>query len=232
MLDEMQGVSPIADEPQTLSKNAAESPSPEGSTGHEGLTVVFNRQPRHLSSQEAVSYAQQGLKWEQFAPQYRKLRFLGEALGGNVTDMVDSLLAAWEQGEWEKLLAENPDNSAEAARLFAAAKQEREALWGENPKAPSEEERLAGEYAALLREIPDAPAFSDLPPSVMAIAEKEQIGLLDAFLRHRFREERRCAQAAADAARAAEAATGSQKSAPLSPDTAGEAFRRALMQHL
>lgn len=231
VLDEM-AVSPTADI-AAVNQNAADcAPSPEGSTGHEGLTVVFNRQPRHLSSQEAVSYAQQGLKWEQFAPQYRKLRFLGERLGGNVTDMVDGLLTAWEQGEWEKLLAENPENSAEAARLFAAAKQEREALWGASPKAPSEEERLAGEYAALLREIPDAPAFCDLPPSVMAIAEEEQIGLLDAFLRHRFREERRCAQAAADAARAAEAATGSQKSAPLSPDTAGEAFRRALMQHV
>ena len=232
MLDEMQGASPMADDPQTLSENAAVSPSPEGSTGHEGLTVVFNRQPRHLSSQEAVSYAQQGLKWEQFAPQYRKLRFLGEALGGNVTDMVDGLLAAWEQGEWEKLLEQNPDNSAEAARLFAAAKQQRESLWGSAPAAMSEEERLASEYAALLREIPDAPAFADLSPSVLRIAAEEGATLLDAFLRHSYREQRRCAQAAADAEKAAQNAVGSQKSAPLSPDTAGEAFRRALMQHL
>ncbi|MBP3388819.1 MAG: hypothetical protein J6K98_02980 [Clostridia bacterium] len=221
-------VSPIEETVDAAAAVAVpETITPAAESG-EGLRVVFNRTQRLLNPEEAVRYAQQGLKWEQFAPHYRKLRFLGEKLGSGVGEVVDGLLSCWEQEEWEALSAAHPDEPHKAAQLFADARRQREQTWGEAPVAPSEEERLAGEYAALCEEVPDAPAFSALPPEMWQVAEKERISLLDAYLRVRFREQRRVQEARASAASAAARSAGSMRGEPHEPDTTGEAFLRAL----
>lgn len=81
---------------------------------------------------------------------------------------------------------------------------------------PTEDEvlvrRLAAEYTALRREIPDVGAFDTLPPEAVRAAAEEGLSLLDAYLRHEHRERRKCAEAQAQQAAAAAAATGSQAS--------------------
>lgn len=222
-------VSPMA---ETADGNAAvpmpEATIPAAEGGDGGLRVVFNRQQRRLSPEEAVRYAQQGLKWEQFAPEYRKLRFLSEKLGGGVGEIVDELLSCWEKEEWEALSAAHPDEPHKAAQLFAAAKSQREQQWGEAPAAPSEEERLAEEYAALKAEVPEAPSLADLPPELWQVAQKEGVPLLDAYLRVLYREQRRVQEAQAQAARSAARSAGSMQEVPQMPDTAGTAFLQAL----
>jgi len=218
MEDMTLAVSPIAEAAD--GNAAAQTPSatiPAAEGGDGGLWVVFNRQQRHLSPEEAVRYAQQGLKWEQFAPEYRKLRFLSEQLGGGVGEMADQLLSCWEKEEWEALSAAHPDEPHKAAQLFAAAKSQREQQWGEAPAAPTAEERLAEEYA-----------LADLPAELWRVAEAEEVPLLDAYLRVLYREQRRVQEAQAQAAQAASRSAGSMQGVPETPDTAGAAFLQAL----
>lgn len=205
--------------------------SPETDSGG-GLDVVFNRQPRRLTAEEAVRYAQQGLKWEQFSPVYRKLQFLADKLEGGIGEIADGLLTCWEKEEWEAISAEHPDDPLTAARLFAEARAQRERQFGTAPAAPSEEERLAAEYAALCAEIPDAPAFAALPEEAFDVAQAEGVPLLDAYLRVLFREQRRTAQALRDQQEAAAHAVGSLRGETDDPDTAGDAFLRALNRAL
>ncbi len=229
MEDMTLAVSPIAEAAD--GNAAAQTPSatiPAAEGGDGGLWVVFNRQQRRLSPEEAVRYAQQGLKWEQFAPEYRKLRFLSEQLGGGVGEMADQLLSCWEKEEWEALSAAHPDEPHKAAQLFAAAKSQREQQWGEAPAAPTAEERLAEEYAALKTEVPEAPALADLPAELWRVAEAEEVPLLDAYLRVLYREQRRVQKAQAQAAQAAARSAGSMQGVPETPDTAGAAFLQAL----
>lgn len=205
--------------------------SPE-TDGGGGLDVVFNRQPRRLSAEEAVRYAQQGMKWEQFSPVYRKLQYLAERVEGGIGDIADGLLSCMEQEDWEAISAAHSDDPLTAARLFAAAKAEREAALGDMPAPPPEEERLAAEYDALCAEIPDAPAFAELPEETFSVAEREGVPLLDAYLRVLFREQRRTAQALHDQQEAAARSAGSLRGETDDPDTAGEAFIRALKRAL
>ena len=231
--DTVNAVSPTA-ETESVPAPAGlpeDNPSPETDAGG-GLDVVFNRQPRRLSAEEAVRYAQQGMKWEQFSPVYRKLQYLAERVNGGIGDIADGLLSCVEQEEWDAISAAHPEDPLTAARLFAEAKAAREAALGDTPAPPPEEERLAAEYDALCAEIPDAPAFSALPEETFAVAKREDISLLDAYLRVLFREQRRTAQALRDQQEAAARSAGSLHGETDDPDTAGEAFIRALNRAL
>ena len=78
---------------------------------------------------------------------------------------------------------------------------------------------------------PHAP-FPALPEETFAVAKREDISLLDAYLRVLFREQRRTAQALRDQQEAAARSAGSLHGETDDPDTAGEAFIRALNRAL
>ena len=64
------------------------------------------------------------------------------------------------------------------------------------------------------------------------MAQAEGVPLLDAYLRVLFREQRRTAQALRDQQEAAAHAVGSLRGETDDPDTAGDAFLRALNRAL
>lgn len=81
-------------------------------------------------------------------------------------------------------------------------------------------QRLAADFEALCREVPEVSSFAAVPEAAVREAVEQGISLLDAYLRHAHREQRRVAAAQAAERAAATAAVGSQSDAagePVSP---------------
>lgn len=92
--------------------------------------------------------------------------------------------------------------------------------------------RLASEFRALAKEVPQIRTFSDLPDAVIALAVDRNISLFDAYLRHSFQENRRIGEAQAAGERAAKASVGSLAAVPSDLHPEVDAFVHALRQSL
>ncbi len=100
--------------------------------------------------------------------------------------------------------------------------------------APPEDitDRLAAEFLALTEEFPRLVHPADLPEGVLDTAAREGIPLLDAYLRHRWQEEKKVAAATDSRRRAAQCSAGSLSrtavETPPEQDVFLRAFRSAL----
>jgi len=92
--------------------------------------------------------------------------------------------------------------------------------------------RLANDFCALAKELPEMKAFSDLPSAVVEMAVSENISLFDAYLRHSFFENRRIGAAKSAAESAAKSAVGSLADEPIYQNPEVDAFVHALRQSL
>ena len=91
---------------------------------------------------------------------------------------------------------------------------------------------LADGFLQLQREVPELESVADLPEAVFTAAAEENIPLLDAYLRHRFREERAVQAEALRQQRAAEAAAGSLGGGGKRAKPVSDAFARSFEQAL
>lgn len=91
---------------------------------------------------------------------------------------------------------------------------------------------LADGFLQLQREVPELESVADLPEAVFTAAAEENIPLLDAYLRHRFREERAVQAEALRQQRAAEAAAGSLGGGGKHAKPVSDAFARSFEQAL
>ena len=87
--------------------------------------------------------------------------------------------------------------------------------------------RLAKEFVALAEEFPQFCRPDQLPEGVLDTAAKTGISLLDAYLRHRLREEKRVAAAAEMRRRAAAYSAGSLSRGAVETPPEQDAFLRA-----
>lgn len=91
---------------------------------------------------------------------------------------------------------------------------------------------LADGFLQLQREVPELESVADLPEAVFTAAAQENIPLLDAYLRHRFREERAVLAEQQRQQRAAEAAAGSLGGGGRQAKPVSDAFARSFEQAL
>ena len=77
-----------------------------------GLTVKFNKQEYQLSAEEAVNYAQMGMKFQSVQPVLDKLKTLAGRDGQSLSDFVDALCG------------EEQDVNQRLAREFCALREE------------------------------------------------------------------------------------------------------------
>lgn len=224
-----------------------EGPSEGGKEKNgEFLSVVYNHKPKGLNRDEAVKYAQIGLKFEnsgikleKIKPLFHKLDFLAaqqdeEVEGfierlyssaesdyearlrekyGDDEQLLGDLMQLWREksrGKYEKVIADR----AAAEEKSAAQKQERL------------EQRLAGEYAALKAEIPNAPEFSALPDEVKRAAAAGQ-ELIGAYLLYDYR---RRAQLKKAEEKQTETANGSAGALRTAQNAVGSAEDDAFMR--
>lgn len=87
--------------------------------------------------------------------------------------------------------------------------------------------RLATEFIALSQEFPQLATPSQLPDCVLDMAAQEGIPLLDAYLRHRWQEEKKVASATEHRRRSAASSAGSLSRGAMETPPEQDAFLRA-----
>lgn len=205
-------------------ESAAEGAQPETNTEQEtaspfSLPVRFNHKSHQLTAEQATAYAQMGMKYEAEAGLRDKLRRLASGTGKTVEEMVDMLTESQDKLLRQQLLERCNGDQEKADLLMEKEIARRNAAYDEATRqriaADEKEEkdftdRMAEQFVELQKEFPELEAFDSLPRSVVDLAAQKDISLLDAYLRHRLKEDRRVDQNRAAAAVASKAGIGSQ----------------------
>ena len=210
-----------ADAETSESNEDAEQNGTDGVDSAPFLSVRFNHEDRELTQAEAQSYAQKGMQAE---PLMADLRYLAAQDGHkSVKEFLETLKKAAKDSRMENIRGQlvDEDNedlinaiySAEVSKIKSAAgvieADEQKAFAAEYE---NEHTRLADEFVALQKEFPELKEFKDVSKSVLQMAQKEKISLLDAQLRFNHAENKKIKQAEQSAAAAAESSTGSMQS--------------------
>ena len=222
--DDTPASSPPGDVPEGLHFDFAPdetppSPGADRPAVPEVYTPVYNGQPVRIradDTERVTALLRQGMRFEQFEPQFERLRQLSLAAGFHrPEELIEQLSGALDARSFDKLLAETGGNRALASEIMEARRQAvKTALAAPKPPTEAERrqqrnERLAREYHELTKLCPDVPAFGKLPPEVLRTAVQDDASLTDTYLRFAQTERVRAQQAQAAAHKAQAASTGS-----------------------
>ncbi len=97
---------------------------------------------------------------------------------------------------------------------------------------PPEAEPSAEEFQRLKQEVPELDSVNDLPETVLREASEQNLPLLDAYLRYRWREQRAVAEERARQKRTGEQTAGSLYTGATRHNPASDAFAHAFEQAL
>lgn len=226
----------------------AENETSADENGENFLPIVYNHAPQTLSRSEAVKYAQLGMKLEKsgldldrLKPIFHKLDFLAAQRDEEPEGFIERLYSDEESRQREQLRGKCGDDEqllGDLMRLWREKNREKYEKVAADRAAAAEqnslrqkaslEQRLAGEYAALKREIPDAPAFSELPDEVKraAAAGGELTG---AYLLYRYRRDEKLRKAQMSAEKASRGSAGNLRTAQSAVQSAeDDAFIRGI----
>ena len=231
---------------ETDAGQTAAQPSPDEVQSAAFVRVKFNKHERSYTSQEAAPLVEMGLKWDSFRASHDKLRYLAEAHGQTVGQLIDGLMLSSDKRLYRQLVEECGGNEMAANQLLEGKKAERqrrcEQSRAEEQQREQQEEieqrgqwqqRLAEEYRILETEVPGRFArFSDVPDAVLALAAQENIPLLDAYLRTEYRDMQRRNHERAQQEAAAARSTGSLGGAHNLPAPELDSFEQAFYQAL
>ena len=208
-----------------------------GSLPEEGIPVKFNKQVRRLTTAEAAVYAQKGMKLDSLEPVLSKLRYVAAVSGKSLEQLAADIYAGNEEAMRERM-RQKAGGDEEMTALLTEAERSRwqkayDAVQTAEREAQTRAEREEADrreagFQALQQMFPEYDAPEKLPETVRHEAEDNGITLLDAFLRHRLREERKKARALARGQAAASASAGSQAAKPERGGSAIEAMLRGI----
>ncbi len=222
------------DTPQNTTENGGENSQAQ-------IHVKFNKQQRSYTLEQATPLVEMGLKWDSFKPHHQKLRYLASAEGKSVAALIQQMMEDSDSRHYKQLLEEMEGNETAASRLFEMQKAERQRQFEqlcteqadrerleETGQQEKTEQRLADDFLQLHSEFPDRFVyFKDVPSAVVESAVRENLPLLDAYLRYQHREARRAAAQQARQAEAAARSAGSLSGMQHSPDTELNSFEQA-----
>lgn len=218
--------SPTTPEPETTSPSSAPAPT---------IPVRFRHQDRELSMEEATGYAQMGLKYESLQPTLDKLRMMAAGRGQSLEAFVGAWAEAEELAARQQLEEKTGGDGELADRLWQWEVSRRQKVC-EAPQPPETNaegalaQRMASEYKELREECPEVTDFDALPEGVLRDAADNGRHLLDAYLRHQWRENRRIEQNETAQRMAAQASAGQLGDAPAGDgkDAATTAMLKAI----
>lgn len=197
---------------QGLDESAADAPF---------LSLLHNHEIWDFNREETVDYVQTGIYAK---PILADLRYLAAQEGHkSVKELVENLKKTAHNTRLDNIRSQLVDDadedmlnailSAEMQKFKDAAgvieADERKAFESEYE---NEHQRLADEFISLQKEFPELKEFKDVPKSVLQMAQKEKISLLDAQLRFNHAENKKIKQAEQSSAAASESSTGSMQS--------------------
>ncbi len=218
-------------------------PNPIQTAVPDAYLPVYNGQPVRVEANDVervTALLREGMRFEQFKPQFEALRRLSTAAGyRRPEDLIDGLSEAVDANTFEALVEEAGGNEMLAQEVMEGRKLAMSVAQSRMPKAEkaaseTRAARLASEYGELKSLCPDAPSFSELPSAVVESAALGERPLTDAYLRF-LQAEHLKELAAADAAKkAAGATTGSLSHSAPDDGTSRESrsFESVFMQAL
>lgn len=167
----------------------------ESSADDFSLDIKYNKVSRSLNREDATRYAQMGLKFESLQPTIKKLQYLAAADGQTFEGLVDGIVNGVEADKLEKFKAKANGDEEILNALIEADKRKAGKAYDDmiaaEQKAEEESKQdeiktLANEFNTLQKEIPKFSdnKFESVPEEVLKIREKNNITLLDAYLRY------------------------------------------------
>lgn len=200
----------------------------------DALTVKFNKQTVTLSRDDATRYAQKGMKYDTVEPLLTKLREIAAREGKTLAAWVEGI-GARDGSAVSEETALPPGDGFSAEPEAPPPRDTRSRGQDEAPDAASSPgnasdclaARLAEDYRLLCRTVPEVGGFDTLPPDVLREAAEHGISLLDAYLRHDYRERQRVAAEQAAQSAAAACSIGSQSAGAAAELSSAE---RAMMR--
>ena len=192
----------------------------DGTNGNEdiALSVVFDHKSKELSHDDAVRYAQLGMLHEKQQILYDKLGILAAEGDKTLTEYVNEAFESAEQrikNECRERAGDDEDmyqqlltlaHSRQKSKYDAILQAERDK---EKAAYEKDVERVADEFRALQKDIPELKNFEDIPKGAVALAERENMTLREAYLLYAHREQAAVTAAQKAAEKAAESSTGS-----------------------
>ena len=201
------------------------------------LTAKFNHEQRDLTREEALKYAQLGMKYESEQGMRDQLEMMAAGRGQSPQEFLNAWSRAEEQALFDQKMQITHGNE-EAARLLVKAEMDarqnarnirvQQAEQAEQQAELSLQDRLASEYAELRTECPEIGEFDTIPQAVVDDAIRNGRHLFDAYLRYQRREGQKIQQNQTAQQTAAAATVGSQADNP--PADGMDAVTAAMMK--
>lgn len=193
---------------------------PAGQDGAPVVPIQFNHQYRELSIAEAATWAQKGMQADSLL---QDLQYLAAANGaGSIPALLKALRGAHESmliDQYSKRTGGDEQLARQLVELeqhkYGAAAQQigQQQQQAQQQAAGQINQRLADEFIALQREIPEIGRFDQLPQAVIERSVKTGIPLLDSYLRYQYAAQRAAGQARQQQQAADSASAGSMHSA-------------------
>ena len=209
---------------------------PAGQDGAPVVPIQFNHQYRELSIAEAATWAQKGMQADSLL---QDLQYLAAANGaGSIPALLKALRGAHESmliDQYSKRTGGDEQLARQLVELeqhkYGAAAQQigQQQQQAQRQAAGQINQRLADEFIALQREIPEIGRFDQLPQAVIERSVKTGIPLIDSYLRYQYAAQRAAGQARQQQQAADSASAGSMHSASgAQPGAAVSAMLRGL----
>ncbi len=160
------------------------------------FTVRFNHKDTVLSRDEAINYAQKGMKLLAVTPLLNELKLLAHLKNKSPEDTVKELISLEEDNFKQRLEKDLGNDENAKLALFERFKRDmsskREELGTDKAQAEIKKafsEKIADEFTELMGECPEIDSLEKIPLEVLKNAREEN--LLNAYLRHKNREDRK-----------------------------------------
>ena len=212
---------------------SAPAPKEAESSAEQNLTVRFNHEDKVLTRDEAIKFAQMGLKLETVQPLLDELNYLASLRGKTPIDTVKEFVALDEQVYKNQLKGQYGDDENAINALMEKYKQDNltkraQFVSKEKEEAVKKEfsEKIADEFTELKGECPEIDSLEKIPPSVLKNAKNER--LLTAYLRYKNRQQVKIEQNNQTRKKNKDASAGSLQAGGENFDTLLSAFIKGL----
>ena len=228
----------VVEESVTPATPSAEETTSETTT-EAPLRVKFKHKERDLSHQEAVDYAQKGLKYDEISPVFDKLAYLASIKGMSAQELVDEHLSEIFDAYKDDLIDRYGEDDEAVEMLYDRYVNETKSKYEKiqkdvasaeeaayNAANQSIESRLADEFAELVTMVDGISDISEIPASVIEAAVNGK-NLTDAYLRYLHADMRK-----SDAAKQTAANNAKNSAGTMSYTDEGDSVYEAFMKGL
>lgn len=227
------------DNAENINDGAEERPAEQKEeTPLPGLSIKFNKKNIELSHEDAVSFAQKGMKYDQISGDLQKLKDHAARSGKSLSEFVAGLEEAEINVIRQQCKETAGGNEEYEQLLFDKALKDRDLKLQEHNDAQSAkekseqeslEQKIADGVIAIGKLNPDIKEVSQIPESVFTMAQEEGISIREAYLLSEFNNRKAVEEAQRAEAAAKQSSSGSLKDdAAPAENSADRAFLKGL----